>query len=496
MRVKWNIIILLGIFLLVFGIRLFIINGETGFSDDKSYLTLRQVENIAATGKPIINDDLSYGGRTLFFSPVFYYILTFVYLIFKTSLSLKIFLNLVASLVVIITYMISFELTKSRKTSLLSAALSGFIPIFFNMTTNSLSPYSLILPLTFVCIYFLILLNKNIEYYTYFLFFSFFSILISPVSIILILGTIFFLILARLEKIEISKANFEIVIVTLFFYLWFYFLIFKKALLFHGPKVIWQNIPKEFLSTYFSEITITETVSLIGILPFVLGTYLAYIYITKEKSLQVYIIIGSASSLFFLLWFKLIPLKIGLMFLGGFLILLVSQYLKNLFDYIEKTKFVKYEPLVILGFIILIIISSIIPSMYYAKSEIKHIPSNTKLDSFVWINQNIDSKSVVLSPENEGHLLAYYGKTKTVIDNNFLMANKLEQRINDIKRIYTTRFSDEALEFSKKYEINYIIVDKEVRDIYKINDLFYSSDNCFSLVYDKNDVKIYKVECK
>lgn len=174
MRVKWNIIILLGIFLLVFGLRVFIINGETGFSDDKSYLTLRQVENIAQTGKPIINDDLSYGGRTLFFSPVFYYLLALIYLIFKTSFSLKIFLNLVASFVVIITYMISFEITKSRKTSLLAAILSGFIPIFFNMTTNSLSPYSLILPLTFLCIYFLILLNKDIKYYTYFLFLAFF----------------------------------------------------------------------------------------------------------------------------------------------------------------------------------------------------------------------------------------------------------------------------------------------------------------------------------
>lgn len=263
--------------------------------------------------------------------------------------------------------------------------------------------------------------------------------------------------------------------------------------MFHGPKVIWQNIPKNLLSTYFSEITITETVSLIGVLPFVLGTYLAYIYITKEKSLQIYVIIGAASSLFFLLWFKLIPLKIGLMFLGGFLILLVSLYFKNLFDYIEKTKFSKYEPLLILGLILLIIISSVIPSIYYAKSEIKNIPSNDKISSFIWLNQNIDSKSVVLAPETEGHLLAYYGKTKTVIDNNFLMANKLEQRLSDIQRIYTTRFSDEAIELSKKYEINYIIIDDEAKNNYGINNIFYLTDNCFSLVYDKNDVKIYKV---
>lgn len=495
MKLKWSFWAVLGIFILVFSLRIFISLQTNAFSDDHSYFTLRQIENIAETGKPIINDDLSYGGRTLFFSPVFYYLLTIISLIFKNIISLKIFINLLASTVVIASYLIGFELTKSKRIGTLTAFLSGFIPLFFAESLNSLSIYSITLPLMFFCIYFLMLLNKDKKYYPYFLFFIITFIIISPISIIIVLGMILFLILSRLEKIEISKANTELIIVSLFFYLWFYFLIFKKAILFHGPKIIWQNIPKIYLTQYFSEITIIQTVYLIGIVPFILGTYLTYVYITKEKSLNVYIIIGIASALFFLLWFRLIQFKIGLIFLGGFLVLLVSQYLKILLDYIEKTKFAKYLPLLFTGFIIIIIITSVVPSILLGFNKIKQSPKKETILAFTYLQTYTNQTKIILAFEDEGHLLAYYSKSKTVMDDNFLMIKNIDQRLYDIQRIYITRFSQEALELSSKYGINYIIIDDAVKNRYGLTDIAYSDDSCISKIYD-NDVKIYKIICE
>lgn len=496
MSIKWHHFWLFGIFIIVFASRVIIASQSDLLSDDNSYFTLRQVENIIETGKPIIYDDLSYGGRTLLFSPFFYYLLAAVYFFSQKIIVLKIFINLLSASIIFSSFLIADEISKSKKIALLTAFLSGFIPIYFQETVNSLSIYSLTLPLTFFSIYYFMMLNKDKKYYTHFLILLTFLVISSPTSIIFILGILFFLFLAKLEKIEINKANSEILIVSIFFYLWLNFILFKKAILFHGPSIIWQNIPRVYLSQYFSEISILQSVYLIGILPFVLGIYSAYVYVTRQKSLQVYIIIGAASSLFFLLWFRLIPFKTGLVFLGGFLVLLLSQYFRLFFDYIEQTKFSKFSNMALIGFIILIIASSAIPSVVLGINKAKETPASETLDAYKWISFNINPDDKVLALEKEGHALAYYGKVKTVIDNNFLLVKNINQQLYDIERIYTTRFSEEALDLSQKYDIKYILIDKSVNLEYDLYDLHYSSDECLSKVYSEKNAIIYRIICK
>jgi uncharacterized membrane protein len=110
--------------------------------------------------------------------------------------------------------------------------------------------------------------------------------------------------------------------------------------------------------------------------------------------------------------------------------------------------------------------------------------------------QNLNITDTVLISQKEGHALSYFGKVRTVADDNFLFVKNIDQHMYDIDRVYLTRFADESLEITHKYSINYIVIDKKIRDDYNITDLFYSNDECFSMVYSKQGVKIYKMVCE
>ena len=494
MKLKLHPLLLLAIFLIVFVSRAFISLQTGQFSDDRSYFVLRQVEDITETGLPIFHDNLSYGGRTLLFSPLFYYVLAMIYFLFPGAIALKIFLNLAASTLVFASYLISMELTKSRKISLFIAFISGFIPVYFAETVNALSIFSLMIPLTFFSLYYLMRLNHDKRYANHFLLVLFSLILLSPASIILIIGLLFFLLLLKLEKIKVSRINVEVVLVSTFLYLWFNFILFKRAILFHGPQVIWQNVPKTYLFQYFANIDIIREVYLIGIIPFVLGIYAAYVFIVRQKSVQTYMIIGVGLSLFFLLWFRLVTLKAGLIFLGVVLVILLSQYFNLFSGYISKTRAARYKALFFAFFFVAIIITSVLPSITLGLDKLGTVPANSTLEAYAWLEKNTGPEDTVLTSETEGHALTFFAKRKSVMDDNFLFVKNIDQRLFDIRRIYITRFSQEAAELAKKYGIDYILVDEEVKKNYGVDELAYSGQ-CFLLVAD-GQVKIYEVICK
>ena len=84
------------IFLLVLVFRLFFAFQSEEFNDDNAYFTLRNVESIQQTGKPLFNDELSYGGRQTVFLPLYYYILAAFYSVFG-ELTFKIITSILFS---------------------------------------------------------------------------------------------------------------------------------------------------------------------------------------------------------------------------------------------------------------------------------------------------------------------------------------------------------------------------------------------------------------
>ena len=114
MKIKQRHIILGFIFILYLAIRLYFSLQDDSFRDTKSYLHLRQIENIKNTGKPISYDNLSYGGRTFIFMPLFYYLFAFFYIFFPKIIFLKLVNNLLASTIIIAVYLVSSKVIKNR----------------------------------------------------------------------------------------------------------------------------------------------------------------------------------------------------------------------------------------------------------------------------------------------------------------------------------------------------------------------------------------------
>lgn len=493
--IKKEYILLALIFALVLGIRLYFAFQTPYFSQD-AYFNIRQVEHIRETGLPLFKDDLSYSGRNFLFQPFFQYILAFFNLFMPLNLVCKLLPNIFASCLIFIVYLIAKEITKSKGAALFSSFISGFIPIFFAETVNSVSVYSLVIPLIFFLIYLLIMINKDEKYISYFVVSIIIIALMHASAFLLIIALFLYVLFIRLEHLKQRRSELELIIFSTILVIWLNFIIYKNAFLIHGQFVIWQNIPKDLLGQYFSQLNILNALYYIGIIPLFSGAYIIYKYIFKKKNRKIYLLIGFALSTLFLLWLKLIPLKTGLVFFGVILVLLFSKFYSDSLLFIDKTRFSRYKTIFIILIFLVFMFNSVVPTISYTNRVIKETPSKNEIKALLWIKNNSDEKDVILASLDEGYLINTIAERKNVIDKNFLLIRDAEQRLDNIRIIYTTHYETDAIPLLNKYNIKYIVLSKRSMNDYNIIDLNYRTDEkCFELVYDK-EIKIYKSLCR
>ncbi len=378
------------IFSLVLGIRLYFVFQTPYFSED-AYFNIRQVEHIKNTGLPIFKDDLSYSGRNFLFQPFFHYILAFFNLFMPLNLVCKLLPNIFASCLIFIVYLIAKEITKSQGAALFSSFISGFIPIFFAETINSVSVFSLVIPLMFFLIYSLIKINKDEKYIGYFIVSIIIIALMHASAFLLIIALLLYILLIRLEHLKQRRSELELIVFSTILVIWLNFIIYKNAFLIHGQFVIWQNIPKELLGQYFSQLSILSALYYIGIIPLFSGIYMIYKYTFKKKNRKIYLLMGFVLSGIFLLWFKLIPLKTGLVFFGVILVLLFSKFYSDFILFIDKTRFSKYKTVFIVLIFLVFIFNSIIPTISYTNQVVRETPSKNEIEALLWLKNNSDT---------------------------------------------------------------------------------------------------------
>jgi len=486
--------ILILIFMFTLFTRLYFSFSVPNYSSDSAYFNIRQIEYIQQTSKPLYDDYLSFSGRRLVFPPLFGYILAFAGLVFPINFTAKFFPNLFASSLVFFTYLIARRISKNSNIALFTAFISGFVPIFFQQTFNNISVYSIVMPLFFLLLYSFMSIKRKKWVYCYIVTIILLT-LVHPSVILFIIGLWFYLLLTKVEGVKQDKAELEIIIFSTFFVILSQFLMFKKIFLFHGPLVIWQNIPKELLSNYFSQFSVLQAVYYIGIIPAFCGIYIIYRYIFKEKQQNTYLLIGFIFSVTLLLWLRLIEFKTGLMFLGVIIVLLFAQFCRLALDYIEGTRvsmFVNLFGIILLGFLVL---TSVMPSFSLAQTTLKTSITDEEIDALNWLKQNSPDDSVILGAVYEGNLITAIAQRKNVIDSNFLLIKDAEQRLRDVDRMYTTISMTDAIDLLNKYGVSYIYFSQKAKDTYGITDINYVDDKCFSAVYDKK-VKVYKSLCR
>ncbi len=478
-------LLLIGIFLFAVAFRLVFALQTAEFSSPESYFTLRQVESIRETGLPLFEDRLSYGGRSQVFLPLYYYLLAGASFLFPAMIAFKVVPSVLASAIVIVTYLVCKDLTKNREASLFAALLSAFMPVFVTETTNTLSNAALSVPLAFLVLYLFQLLSKDQKPVPWLLLCLFMLSLLDMSIFLVIGGLLFYLLLLRMEKMEVSRAETEIALFATFFVMWLTLTLFKKVLLAHGPTVVWQNIPPQLLDEFFLHFNLLEAVSLIGLLPFIMGLYAGYTHIVVERKRVMFLFLGFALATFILLGMRLIPLAVGLIYLGITLVFLAGQGYKMLLVTIARSKFEPYGGWIRTGMLFVVLLTAVLPSASHALANLSRTPSPEELAALAWLRENTPRDAVVLSTLEEGHYITSIAQRRNIMDSNFILVKDAADRLEDIEIVFTTNSQTEAIRLLSKYDADYVYL-AGARESYGIASLPTLDGRCLVEVYPAN----------
>ncbi len=492
MRLKIPLALLL-IFLAVLAFRLYFAFQTPNFGND-AYFNIRQITHITEHDFPAFYDSLSYSGRSLVFLPLFHYIIALASILLPLTAALKILPNLFASLTVFVIYLAAYELTKRKDAAMLAAFISAFLPIFISETLLTVSEYSIMVPLTFLIFYFMMRVENQRLFKTVITTILIATFIHSSI-LLLVFALLLYLVFMKIEDIKFDRAETELILFSTILVIWLTILFFKNALLVHGPAVVWQNTPLSLLTQYFRNFNILEAIYKIGIIPFLSGIFIIYKYVFKEKFKKIYPFISFALVALLLLWLGLIQLSTGLMFLGVALALLFAQFYVIALEYLKKTRFSNLKPLFIMFLIAVLVLTSVTPSINYAKQAVDNAPSQEQIKALLWVKDNTNEEAVVLSMLEEGHLITAIAERKNVMDKKFLLIPNTQQRLKDINEIYSTSYATSAVTLLNKYSVDYIFYSINALKKYGEKPAYLDELNCLRLVYENTEAQIYETKC-
>jgi len=433
---------------------------------------------------------LSYGGRTHVVLPLFYYVLAGFSLFFDTMLVAKVIPNVLASALIFVVFLIVRYMTRDDEIAVLAAFVGGFIPVFVSETINSISAYTITVPLSFLMLYFLLKRHLNLFLISVCVF-----VLTSPSIVVVVLGMLLYFIFSWVEGFKPARAEVELTVFAVFLVTWFYLVFYRGALLLHGHRIIWSNIPGEVIVKYFSQVDLLTALSLIGIIPILSGIIVLYHYLFKQKKRSVYLLVSFLVIVALLLLLRFIQLKIGLIYIGVLLAILFGEFLMLFKSYIAKTKIVKFKYYLALVFFLVFVLTSVVPSIGSARQVQAESISKERVFAYSFLQNLSISSDTFVGTVFEGNLINYYIERKNVIDTDFLMIEDTSARLRDIRTIYTSAIESKPVELMKKYKADYIIFSTEAMDYYNISKIAYVDDECFPLVYSSREVKAYQRKC-
>ncbi|HLC81333.1 MAG TPA: glycosyltransferase family 39 protein [Candidatus Nanoarchaeia archaeon] len=479
---------LAAIFILILTARLILAFTTPNFTYE-SYFNLRQVEHIKDTGFPQYEDSLSYGGRTLRFLPLFYYLMAFLALFLPLELVAKIAPNLLLSSLTVLVYLISYKITNNQTSSLLSAFTAGLLPILF--FTGSFSIEALFLPLVFLAIYSFLRLEQKKFQYLYIVTFLGLS-LTTPITVILLVGFLIYLLLSFLESKKLARSELELIFFSVIFFVWVQFLFFKDILISEGISFIWQNIPRQIIREYFPSFSVIEAIVLVSIIPFLSGIFVVYRSLFKSKNETAFFLISLAISTSILGWLRLIRFNLSLAFFAIILSILFSIFYGDLYDFISRTKWSSLRKNLAAALAFLLSISTIFSTVNVAVSQ--ETPSEADVEAFKWLSEHLPEEARVLALLDEGHLITYYGRRKNLADDQFSLIKDAEELFVNLNSLFTTTLQTHAVDLFDKYGLTHIMFTERAKQRLGKNNFQYLTAECYERLYE-GGVKIYKIKC-
>ncbi|MBI5871687.1 hypothetical protein HZB88_01225 [archaeon] len=497
LRFPWNILIAIIILSLAF--QLYFVFQSPNYSSDNAYYNIRQIGYIQENLKPLFYDELSYGGRYVLDSHIFHYVLALFGLI--SWHALKVVPALFVSLTALLVFFLAKRLTGNNYASLFSAFVSSFMLIFIKQTLNQVSVYSLAAPIMLWAVYVFACLDAGAEQAgTYsgrgiglFAFLMVILTLIQPLNAIIPVALLFYLGLLGLEGQKPHKITKEVVVFSILITILLNLIVFKKAFLEFGIGALWQNIPFGLLASYFREITIADAVYGIGVLPLIIGAVGLSWGLAGEKN-NIALLVGAfILADVALLVLKLIPLAVGLIYLGIMLAVTCSIAFDKFLAYISITRFSKHKTAIALLLVGFVGVSIILPSVLSADDMMDKAVSKEEIEALEWIRDNTPGSSIILGDVYEGHKINFIAERKNVIDTNFIFA---PDRYDDVVEIYNAESVLRAMQLLRKYKVDYIYFSDRTKERYEIDTLKYIVDeNCFERQFENEGSEVYEVKC-
>jgi hypothetical protein len=479
-KIKFLIPILL--FIILLSLRLYF-SFQTPFFSDETYQDFVKAEKPFEKGEFLINS-------------IFYNILSFLFLFTKNSFIIKIISNIFFALTGVLIYLIALKICKKKSFSFVAASLSGILPVFFPKTFNNAGHLFFTLFLLFLCTYSYLNSEKRKWLFVYFISFVILSFTNWTV-LLLVISLAIYQIINKIEGFEQKKHEFEIFIFSAFFALWAQILLSKKIFLNQGFNILNLNIPSALKQEYFYHLPVSSTMILLGVLPLVLGSYVIYKYLFEKKSKEISLITSFIFTLSILLIFQIAFTEFCLILLGLFLCILISRWLYDFNIFLLSTKAKKIQKIIISTAIILLFLLAVPETIRKTNTELRKNTAEKSIDAILWLKNNSEKNSIILSLPEEGSLIEYFSKRTPAIDSNFLKYPDSEIRLKEVYRIYNTRFETEAVSLTEKYGISYIFFSEKTKNNFNLEAPFYADSECFKKIYsNKADIYMKNPKCK
>lgn len=454
-----------------------------------AYYSIRQVQHIKDTGVPLINDQLSYQGRSTFSNPLSYYVFALLSVFIPITLLFKFGGILLSLIALYLVYQISLDLYKKPWLSLILVVLAILNPTLFSAYLNTLVPSSLFL------ILFLFLLSAFLKgNHTTFVVLSILTALTSPLALVLVLGFFIYFLLLKLEALKIKKTEFELLFFSSIFIIWFNLISYKKLLFNFGSRSIWQSIPYELQSSIFSQLNISQTLGLVGIVPLALGIYGIYSSLFEKRNRQVLFINSFAIAFGFLTWLGFIPFVEGLIFIilsfvlvsGHSLLQIQSFFEKTVTPWMSKTVIITAVVISIIGFTTLFI---------YQDNFASLSPTQDEIDTALALSKYVPKGQTIISHIKEGHLISALANRKNFFDEHFILAPQSQQRYDDAKTIFLSQSQTNVLSLLQNYDVDYVWISSLTKQTYPSTSSLFETSECFDLIYSTETTEVYKVQC-
>jgi hypothetical protein len=424
---------------------------------------------------------LSFGGRTRLFSPVYHYLLALCSFFLPLLWLVKAVPNVFAAAVVFPIALLARDVTDRKSIALATALMAGLTPAFLLFGVNDATPLTLAVPLLFTTIFLFHRSRKTGKHADLLLIAIILMILVSMLGVIFLIALLIYLGVARLRGIKLIPKEVEILLFTLFLSAWLALVLYQKAFLAHGTAVIWQNIPVREIGAIFSRITLFEAIASTGLIALVLGAIGIYDGLLRTQRKSLIFLASLVATSLIMLWFKLLPVTLGLAILALALATAGGHGLFLLVTYVEKTKASRYSRTILVDTILVFLLVSAPFTLAGIKEE---TPSQADLETLSWARENLPKDAVILASPLEGDIITAIGRRADVLDGNYLLAPQAEERYDDAITAYRAFFTTDAVAIMQKYGATHLYVSDTALSFANISapPTYLTDGSCFDLV--------------